>query len=607
MAKSQVAFVAVLLSVVLLGAIAVLVRSPPQSSEVIPSAPRSELASDEGQDGAALQDPTLVEADTRKREKVVAPPPITPVKVAPQAVSAKQSVSGRVLLASGSPARGASVALFWASGGEPDTTAVAELGCNADGYFTAMADEPGNFYVLAFMPGSMPATRAASIGKLENAHVDTIVLVDGADIAGHTSSGGQPIARAEMVAILDSDSPSIALQGGSFKWSQRNFEWSFVICDTRADGGFRMKGLRESDYKLRISAMRGHEWPLGFHTLASRTVKAPAEHADFDVQVASLRFHFTSEGVALEGVEAQLELGGWQRSQAADANGDCSFKIVPRADFKLFAAKPGYQTLRLDLNAPKAGNTRSESFDLKSAPKPGSLHVDFVTSDGAPVEEARFGFYDHVNQGGGYYVKTVVLKKNQVNRYTPSLGVHGEVSAPGIKDPNSIQGDRQLPGGTFVIESKKPGNYRVIARTGKQIGEDLSSRTVAFGEYCNVEFLVGIPETGEVHRTASVMKRGCLSVAVRNRSGSTLRPGLDLTNILGTDVDCRMVPDMDTRESSSSNANDSRGATRTRIYAGECDERCNLLVTSPGYRSQEFAVEFVPGKVTPIDVVLDPQ
>jgi hypothetical protein len=492
---------------------------------------------------------------------------------------------GRVERADGKPAANARVGLFASVVGEPLKNPLARARTSSSGEFCIdLADPSGPSALILlvcadrFLPLTLPLERPAQslveLGSLKLAH--------GVSIGGRVQSGGQPVPRAEIAAVLDSALENFALDDRFLKWSHRRFVWAFAIADTTRDGAFEIAGLEPENYRVRLSSLRGRQAVLGLESSANREVRAPAEGVEFALDAATVQVNFTSDGKPLAGVQAQVKYEGGHVSAVSDDAGACTFKIVPHLDFTLLASHANYKTQRLALTAPAAGEQRVETLSLDAYAPPASVLFDVVPPGNERVYRARFTFYGFGSSDGKpSFVKEVDLKSPQREVVAHTNGARDELE----------------------IADVPMDSYRVVVQAGELIGYATSAHGNApYFSYCDAEVALAVPATGRVRVTVNVAPRAAIQVAARDASGRMLHANAKLIDLAGTPVETSLAVKRNGILESMTALDD---GDYTTIRSTLCSGSADLELACAGFRTKRVPVSLEGQHAPPIDVTLE--
>jgi hypothetical protein len=482
-------------------------------------------------------------------------------------------VCGTVQLAEVARRASAHVALFRKTSAEPDAAPLHEAVCDENGDFCVSTDGAGEFAIALFAPGYRPETRVLDLplGVVED--LGEIALERGVVIEGTVRADGEPQPGVELVAILGSSGAVMRTSDASLRWTRGRFEWSYTTATNDADGRYRIAGLRAGDYRVRICAMRGPRAVFGYKTLESMSVEAPSEEIDFALSTSSVDLRIESGNGPLDAASAELEALGFHLGRTSDDEGRVTIRTLPDIDCNLIVRKKGYASRLIPFETPAAGRTKRETIALELAvaekpPELASLRVELVSSTGERVSAARFAFHDA--DGGN------------VNPRFRRWDVRSE-RGDGVADS------------TFVVDKIPSGHYRVVIQAGKLLSK---SRAPAITKFCDAEFEVVIPKSGEVSRRIALETRGAADVVVRDELGRPIDAQL-----------CLFTQDANTVRTISED-DDWRERTvlgddgETRFHVEACDGDFELEVSCAGYESRRIPIHLTPGSVSRIDATL---
>lgn len=306
-------------------------------------------------------------------------PAVAPPGARDPVASDEARVAGSVARPASSPGGPPRVALFRARMGEP-AGVIAEASCAVDGRFSLSTKEDvRDVLLVVHARGSRPETRALELVRGRELELAPIAIDAGAVVAGSIRAGGEPLVRAEVVAVLVGERERFPVEGGALVWRGGRFEWAFATALSEPDGSYRVGGLVAERYDVRLSSMRERA-VLGFVGPGARRLEAPAEGVDFACDVATIALRFVSDDAPVAGVDVELASAGWTLSGVTDHEGRVAFRTLPSLDLRLVARKPGFDPLAAPLAAPRAAEHREESLFLRAHPKPSELRLSL---DGA--------------------------------------------------------------------------------------------------------------------------------------------------------------------------------------------------------------------------------
>jgi hypothetical protein len=497
-------------------------------------------------------------------------------------------VCGSVKLLDGACPIGTRVALFAKHSSEPDATPLHETACDENGIFCVSTDQAGQLALAVFAPGFRPATRLVevSVGVVEN--LGEIALEPGAAIEGAVLADSEPQHGVELVAILASNGTVMRTSDASLRWTRGAFEWSFTTAKNDADGRYRISGLRADDYRVRITAMRGPDSVFGYKTLEAMDVEAPSTAVDFKLVTSNLELRLECDEQPLDAVSTELEANGVHLSRLSDECGVVQMRCLPNLQCNLMARKKGYRPQLIPMETPAAGRTRTETVELEPIVEPASLRVELDTGDGERVASARFALFAIDAQG-----HESLFRRSEV---WPASTV---ISSSHDALVTSVQLQTSHPR-RFVVENIPSGRYRIEIGAGKPIARSFSSQ---LSTYCFAEFLVSIPETGDVHQRVVLEPRGCVDVRAHDASGNPVSARFTLVAEDGSAVQVyRPVLAWDQSMAGETNL-DNEG--RARIYTAECGGSFVLELSFAGFVTRSVPVTVVPGAVSRVDVTVE--
>lgn len=497
-------------------------------------------------------------------------------------------VCGSVKLPDGACPSGTRVALFAKHSNEPDAAPLHETVCDKNGIFCVSTDRAGELALAVFAPGFRPATRLVEVsaGVVEN--LGEIALEPGAAIEGAVHSDGEPQHGVELVAILASSGTVMRTSDASLRWTRGAFEWSFTTARNDAEGRYRIAGLRSGDYRVRITAMRGPDAVFGYKTLEAMDVEAPSTAVDFKLVTSNLELRLECDEQPVDAVSAELEANGVHLSRLTDECGVVQMKSLPNLHCNLVARKKGYRPRLIPMETPAAGRTRTETVELEPIVEPASLLVELDTGDGEPISSARFALFAIDAQGN-----ETLFRRSEVWRAATVVSSSRDASA-------STVSLRSSDSHRFVVEKIPRGRYRVEIGAGQSIARSASSQVPT---YCFAEFLVSIPETGDVHQRIVLEPRGCIDVRAQAKDGTPVSARFTLVAEDGSAVQAyRSMLEWDQAMARATNL-DNEG--RARIYTSECGGSFVLELSFAGFATHSVPLTVAPGAVSRIDVTLE--
>ena len=269
----------------------------------------------------------------------------------------------------------ARVALFRARMGAPSGEALAQATAERDGRFVLTVEQDVREALLVVRAsGARPETRAVELDRGCEAAAGAIALERGGTIEGSVRAGGEPLGRAEVVAVLVGERERYAVEGGALAWRGGRFELAYATADSARDGAYRIGGLVPERYDVRVSSMREGA-VVGYTERPARRVDVPAQDVDFDCDVATLAFRFVSQQGSPDGIDVDLASERWRSRATTDARGRARFRLVAGSELRMTASKAGHELLALPFLAPRAGEEREEVLVLRASNEKVQLRI----------------------------------------------------------------------------------------------------------------------------------------------------------------------------------------------------------------------------------------
>ena len=552
---------------------------------------------------SSLDDSALAPAPSEVRVKANFAPKLALGDPAQAPAADEAHISGWIALQDGTPTHAARVAAFEMQDGAPRERAVAESACDERGVYRLDIKNPRALVLLAYSKGCEPATRRIEANAGAETAVDVITLAPGVEITGEIAVNGTPLARVEIVAALTQDAPVLRAGDGSFKWIDRAFVWSFATAESKSDGSYRIGGLRKAGYRVQIATIRGASAIFGWAASGERRVDAPHAQVDFALDSASLTFKFLRDGDPAPRVRVQLQSGEALLETNSDEHGMCRVKTVPNLACTLAAYVDGCEPRKMPLNAPAAGEERTEVVVLQTiVPKP-SLLLELVTRDHAPIGRVHVLMFDP--NDGAQPVLDVEGKSSHARSSDPTFTKSGkddrrfeELLEQAKRHPNS-----------FTIEGVPPGTYRAVIQAGESLfpsAPEAAHRTCY--TYCDSELVITIPRTGKLEQIVEIERRGSLRITARGARGEILPLRTLLRDAQGHSVATRVREPSDKPSAVSGSIVTGLGSpepSSIELYTALCSGPCELELSWVGHRSVRVKTEIIAGAITPIEVVLE--
>lgn len=471
--------------------------------------------------------------------------------------------------------RDAWVAILSRDGDAPPML-LAESRVEADGGFSvALQGLPDRAALLVAARGHRPELVDVTLRAGEEVLLEDLRLEPGAEISGALATGAQPLGRFEVVAVDPRELARATSQGGELLWDGQRFDWRYTTAESDEHGRYSIRGLCTGEYGVRVVTCRGPFSSLCTGDRAPRTVNAPASGVDFSFESSRLDLAFTHAGRPVAGVEAELTSGTWRAGRQCDAEGRCSFELVPRLDCDLIATKKGFEVLRMPVRSPASGGRAEQSFELR--PEPPSPSVRFLV---------RAAQGDEV---GGL----------RVQLYPPDDPLPGTAPrAPAVDQalvatPESAKSALR----EYLLERAPPGTWRAVLIPGHAFTGSLAPESYV-GTHCLVQSELIVPAQGELRHELVAERRAGLRLELHDAAGiyasgrCTLRLAESAQELPVVLLDPRRGAPSWTRELAVDGP--------TLLYTTLCAGRALLTVEREGQVILQQNVEFLPGEITPV-------
>lgn len=450
---------------------------------------------------------------------------------------------------------------------------LAESRVEVDGGFAVeLRGLPDRAGLLVEARGFRPALVDVSLRAGEELVLEDLELDRGAEIAGALSTGKQALGRFEVVAIDPRELARNSSKAGELVWDGQRFDWRFTTAESDAQGHYAIRGLRGGEYGVRVATCRGPFASLCTGDRPPRSVLAPASDVDFSFESSRLELAFTHAGEPVPEVDVELSSGTWHTGRRSDAQGHCSFELVPRLDCDLVATKKGYVPLRLPVASPASGGRAEQSFTLEIEPPAPAVRFRLSAAKGEEPDSLRVLLFapGTPTSAAPAHTQLILLASGRE--------AHGPVRE-------------------FLFEHAPPGRWQACLIPGPGFTGSTAPESY-IGTHCIVQMELTIPEHGELRSELFVQRRAALRIDLRENGGvypsgrCTLRSpesGQELPLVL---VDPRVGAPLATRELSIEGP--------TLLYSATCSGRALLTVDRDGQVILQQNVEFLPGEITPV-------
>jgi len=350
---------------------------------------------------------------------------------------------GVVLISTGEPAVGTTIAAFPMDGEQPEAAAVASVITTEDGSFELRVPGEGAHLLVAVADGYRPQSRIVEVTLDEPAVLQPFALVPGAAVTGRvTLAGSGALSGATVRAMWEGSALNLDISDTEHQlcFLDGRVEHRSVSAKTDREGVYRVGGLMVADYETAVTSIpeAHHGLTAGGYKVALR---APRAGVDFEVAVATIDVVVRANGRPLEGakiewiqhIKTPVSLTSWSNFVRVPANGRDRRRVIPGGELTIKVEADGMRAQKRDLRAPAAGARMELVFDMEPAHAASLLVTLDALADPAPPVPPVMSFALHPLPEGEVVLRTSRLKN----------GLH-------------------------VVSQIEPGRYKVIAYPGRR-------------------------------------------------------------------------------------------------------------------------------------------